>query len=356
MQLRSLILHAVWLCMAFVSGSTAVWAQKALPTDRLTNGTRVRVAFEPVVLAVRPAVVRVLMDDKPVAQGLVVSAEGLIVSKASEIDPLRRITVQRGKEKFSVRPVGCSESHDLVLLQGSGSGWSTAVWSDGVDPALGQFVITPGLEKIPLAVGVVSVARRRIERDQIHGVLGIQLKDGSGKAVISNIFENSGAAAAGLQVGDAIIKVGEVAVGSRMELIQEISHHSPGETLLLEVRRADKSLFIPATLTHPFGEFLSRIAQQNRLGGEISKRASGFPAVIQHDSVLKPEECGGPVVNMDGQIIGINIARSGRTESLMIPTSVVREILQTHADGQLPPLVTHSPVVPPPPPLATKVE
>ena len=352
MRLLSPLLCLGWIMLVQVP--TVAFAQKALPPDRLTTGARVLVAFEPVVQAVRPSVVRVLMDDKPVALGLVVSTEGLIVSKASEIDPIRTLSVQRGKDKFPVKPVGWSEAHDLVLLQATGSGWSVAAWNDGTDPAMGQFVITPGIDKLPLAVGVVSVARRAIEKDPIHGVLGIKLADGPGAAVIDNIFDNSAAKTAGLKVGDAILKVGLVAVGSRPELIEEISKHPPGETLTLEVRRDGKTLFLPATLTHPFGDFLSRIAQQNRLGGEISRRASGFPAVLQHDSVLKPEECGGPAVNMDGKVVGINIARSGRTESLLLPTSVVREVLQSHQEGKLPKLATASPVVPPPPPSAER--
>ncbi len=331
-------------------GAANVHAQKALPTDRLMNGARMLVAFEPLIQPVRPSVVRVLMDDKPVALGLVASADGLVITKASEIDPLRRITIQRGKEIRPALSVGWSEPHDLVLLKASDVNWPVAAWSTGADPAIGQFVITPGLEKLPLAVGVVSVARRVIEKDQIHGVLGVKLEANREGAVIQEMFDGSAAQAAGLHVGDTIIKAGAVPIGSRMDLIEEIMKHPPGETLSLELLREGQTLILPATLTHPFGDFLSRIAQQNRMGGEISRRASGFPAAIQHDSVLKPDECGGPAVNMEGQIVGINIARSGRTESLLIPASVVQEVLKSYADGKLPQLPSLAPVIPPPPP------
>ena len=353
-MMRSLTLRFSVSVLSAVLGMGAadLYAQKALPTDRLTNGARVLVAFEPVIQGVRPSVVRVLMDDKLVALGLIVSSDGLVISKASEIDPLHRITIQRGKETRPALPVGWSEPHDLVLLKVSDVSWPVAAWSVGADPAVGQFVITPGLEKQPLAVGVVSVARRVIEKDQIHGVLGVKLEANREGAVIQEIFEGSAAKAAGLHVGDSILKAGAVPIGSRMELIQEIMKHAPGETLSLELSRDGQSLNLPATLTHPFGDFLSRIAQQNRMGGEISRRASGFPAAIQHDSVLKPEECGGPAVDVEGQLIGINIARSGRTESLLIPTSIVQEVLTSYADGKLPQLASHSPAIPPPPPAA----
>jgi len=356
MRLLSQRICRGWALVAMTMASSVAFSQPTLPVDRLTNGPRVLAAFEPAIQAVRPLVVRVLMDNQPVALGLIVSADGLVISKASEIDPVRRITIQRGADILSARTVGWSEPHDLVLLQVVRSDWPVPAWSPGEDPAVGQFLITPGAQQLPLAVGVVSVARRAIEKDEIHGVLGVQLVQEREEAVILNTFDESAAAQAGLKIGDEIRKVGVVAIGTRRDLIEEIAKHSPGETVTLEILRNRQTLVLSATLTHPFGNFLSRIAQQNRLGGEISRRASGFPIAIQHDSVLKPEECGGPAVNINGQIVGINIARAGRTESLLIPASVVQEVLQSHRDGKLPQLLTHSPVTPPPPIPAMKLE
>lgn len=333
----------------------SVSADKALPIDRLTNGTRVRVAFEPSIAAVRPLIVQILLNDRPVALGMAVTTDGLLITKASEIDPIHRLSIKQGKETHPVRVVGWSEAHDLALLKTNKTGWPTPNWHMGADPTVGQFLVTPGTEKTPIAVGVVSVPRRAIEKDETHGVLGVQLA-GVERAVIEDMFEQSAALAAGVRVGDEITRVGSVAINSRPDLIREIAKHAPGETVVLEIRRNGKVVVVPVTLGHPFGNFLSRIAQQNRLGGEISRRASGFPTVIQHDSTLKPEECGGPAVNIDGQIVGINIARSGRTESLMIPTSVVQEVIQSYQDGKLPQLRSASPLTPPPPTDAEPIE
>ena len=48
-----------------------------------------------------------------------------------------------------------------------------------------------------------------------------------------------------------------------------------------------------------------------RQGGIPSARISGFPSVIQHDSPLLPEQRGGPLVDLEGRAIGVNIARFG---------------------------------------------
>ena len=330
-------------------------AEKALPIDRLTNGSRVRVAFEPSIATVRPLIVQVLLNEHPVALGMAVTADGLLITKASEIDPVHRLTIKQGKETHPARVVGWSDAHDLALLKTDKSGWSTPNWHMGADPAVGQFLVTPGTEKTPIAVGVVSVPRRAVEKDETRGVLGVELASAEG-AIIEDMFEQSAARAAGVRVGDEITRVDTVAIRSSRDLVHEIAKHTPGETVVLEIRRNGKVVVISVTLGHPFGTFLSRIAQQNRLGGEISRRASGFPTVIQHDSTLKPEECGGPAVNIDGQIVGINIARSGRTESLMIPTSVVQEVLQSFREGKLPQLRSTSPATPPPPTDAEPIE
>ncbi len=349
MSKRYLMFGCICGVVAFAISHHASFAQQqALSVERLTNGARIRVAFEPSIEAVRPLVVQVLEDHRQVALGLVVSEAGLILTKASEIDPIRQLTIKQGREEKPVRVVGWSEAHDLAVLKSETGGWTIPPWNTGADPTVGQFLITPGTEKTPLAVGVISVPRRAVEKDEVHGVLGVKLAMQDG-AVIEEMFDDSAALSAGIQIGDEITGVDSIAVSSPRDLVREIAKHQPGETVVLEVRRNGQTLILPATLTHPFGTFLSRIAQQNRLGGEISQRSSGFPVVIQHDSTLKPSECGGPAVNIDGQIVGINIARSGRTESLLIPTSEALNVLQSFREGKLPQLQTLSPRTPPPP-------
>ena len=60
-----------------------------------------------------------------------------------------------------------------------------------------------------------------------------------------------------------------------------------------------------------------------KVNGPRSERLSGFERVIQHDTVLDPNECGGPILNTSGQAIGVNIARAGRVVSYALPASLV---------------------------------
>ena len=44
---------------------------------------------------------------------------------------------------------------------------------------------------------------------------------------------------------------------------------------------------------------------------------------MQHDTVLDPDECGGPLLDTKGNVVGINIARAGRVVSYALPSSLI---------------------------------
>src|SRR5262249_46895681 len=73
---------------------------------------------------------------------------------------------------------------------------------------------------------------------------------------------------------------------------------------------------------------------QERFGSLLSDRRGGFPNILQHDTVLSPAECGGPLVDLDGKVVGIHIARAGRVESYAIPSEVVRKLIPEMKDGK----------------------
>ncbi|MDA1221730.1 MAG: hypothetical protein O3B85_06885, partial [Planctomycetota bacterium] len=70
------------------------------------------------------------------------------------------------------------------------------------------------------------------------------------------------------------------------------------------------------------------------LWGPLSGIRAGFGLVLQHDTILRPESCGGPLLDVDGRAVGVNIARAGRIETLAIPASVVRRIAARLLGGE----------------------
>ena len=75
----------------------------------------------------------------------------------------------------------------------------------------------------------------------------------------------------------------------------------------------------------------------NMYGGPLSDRRGGFEAALQHDTVLLPSQCGGPLVDLDGKAVGINVARAGRVESYAIAAAAVQPLLEELKSGKLAP-------------------
>jgi serine protease Do len=325
---------------------------EALAESQLTSGVDVRHAFETVVSGPRQWTVEVLTDDKPVALGTVVSPDGWILTKASQLQGDLTCRLCDGRT-LEAEYCALEPDQDLALLKVGARDLTSVRWLTGRDADVGVWLATPGLETDPVAVGIVSAARRPIPFQHISGVLGIRLDMADGPALVAEIIADSAAAKADLRAGDVIKRVGNRDVENRVSLIETIRKHEPGATVQLTIQRGETEMVVSATLPHPFGEFLSRIAVQNQMGGRLSPRRTGFPAVLQHDTVLGPEHCGGSVVNLDGMAVGTNIARAGRTETYAIPADVVLDLIARLQSGQYPPPYEYSAQhVPPMPPSA----
>jgi serine protease Do len=321
----------------WVGGHRPTWAQDGpLGDSDLTNGKAMRRVFAEVVGDANRWTVRVLADDVQVALGVIVSDDGYILTTGSRLEGELECELP-GFRALPAEYVGYHPDHDLALLKVDASALPVVRWQTADDPAVGRWVITPDAQGPPRAVGVVSVARREVPEVKVQGVLGVQLGSPEGPASIQEVMPNSAAEQAGLRAGDIITRVNQTQVDSPGTLVAEIGQHSPGEMLSLHVLRGGDTLTIDVTLTHPFGRFLSRIAMQNQMGGRLSPRRTGFPVILQHDSVLQPEECGGPLVDLSGAAVGVNIARAGRTESYAIPDDVVRTVIEELVAGQHPP-------------------
>src|SRR5262249_55234724 len=117
-------------------------------------------------------------------------------------------------------------------------------------------------------------------------------------------------------------------------LIKALGKFKANDTVMLKILRDEEEIDLKVKL----GQRPLDLAEyQNNLGSELSKRRDGFPTVLQHDSVVRPADCGGPLVDLEGQVIGINIARAGRVESYAIPSEAIRPLLPALMSGKLAP-------------------
>jgi len=115
-----------------------------------------------------------------------------------------------------------------------------------------------------------------------------------------------------------------------------VGRHDPGEQVKLRISRGGKQRDVAATLgtREMAGHRVMRFNTLNQMGGPLSERRDGFPYVLEHDSVLRPNECGGPLVDLTGEAVGVNIARAGRVNSYAIPAATVQELIVALKSGR----------------------
>lgn len=318
-------LAAGWIAVLVLSSAVHAEELKERGTYAVKN------AFRDAVGGAAQSTVRVLCDGRRAALGTVVAAHGLILTKASELTGKIVCHLFDGR-RLEAKTIAVNDEFDLALLKINAEGLPTVSWSQSEPPPVGSWLATPGLETVPISIGVVSVVPRTIERRT--PALGVIIQEGDKGPVVHDVMPRSGAAKAGLKPGDVITQLDGKPVESRNGLIQAIRGRRPGDTVRLQALRGGEDWTAEVELLD-----LTEIANgemfQEEIGGRLSKRRTGFPLVLQHDTVLQPSQCGGPLVDLDGKVVGINIARASRVASYALPASAVKSVLAQMQAGEL---------------------
>jgi serine protease Do len=311
------------------------------PNDFLRSSPQVVHAFAPV--AVRPSMsaVRVRCDGKDMALGTITGANGWIVTKASQLRGKIVCRLKDGRE-LPATLVGVHKKLDLAMLKVEATNLTTVVWADGKAATVGRWVISVGTGTDPVAIGIVSVAARPFRpgdqppdlRPPDSGHLGASVVQAEGGSRVASVEPKSPAAEAGIKVDDLITHLNKKKVAEMEALITAVARRKTGEEITLTISRGKEQVEVKAKLARYQP---SRGELQDRMGSPLSERRGGFPSILQHDTVLAPTDCGGPLTDLDGKTLGVNIARAGRVESYAIPAEAVREVLADLMAGNLPP-------------------
>ncbi len=286
----------------------------------------------------------ILSEDKQIALGTIVGSDGYVLTKNSEL--LTKDSELKGElmcqfadgAKLVAKVFGVHDGTDLAMLKVDAENLTAIQWRES-EPSVGDWLATPGLEQDPVSIGVVSVGSRKISAPS--GILGILIEESDKGPRIDQVMPGSGAEKAGLQVNDVIQSVNGMVMKRRDKLIDTVKGYLPGAKIRLSVIRGEEILSITATLgdRSRFAPGGNRQRFQNGLGRKLSRRRAGFPSALQHDSVLRPMDCGGPIVDLDGKAIGINIASAGRVSSYALPVSVIKPLLPDFLAGKFSPEV-----------------
>ncbi|MBX3458329.1 MAG: PDZ domain-containing protein [Planctomycetes bacterium] len=204
------------------------------------------------------AVFPIRQSGKQVAFATAVSADGHLVTKASQIDWDSKFELLDGTTPFEAKLVGRNDRYDVALLK-AGRTFSKFIEfkeSKTADefPAIGTLLATLDARGKALAHGFVALPP--YDTDKIGGApdpnspfLGINARDAAGGgAEVTQVTAGGPAEKGGVKVGDVITAMSGQAVPDWNSLIAMIRGRKSDETITLDVRRGEQTLKLSVTL------------------------------------------------------------------------------------------------------------
>ena len=338
-RMKKNLVNSIWLTCLFLFASVppgSVVAGEALELDLTRHGSMIKSAFIGVVQQSQHVVVEVEINREITCPGTLIEyrAKGksaLVVCKASLLgehvslqDQFRCHAIAGAWQ--SAKFLGYDKDLDLSFLRVDFPDAKKQIEiRHAKNSQPGQWLISPGYQqKLPLGVGVLGAEPREI--DSSAGYAGLSVDETEQGLSITKVMANSGAAHAGFLTGDFLMESEERPASKRRWLSRLLGQYEPGDWLIVLAKRGEEVIRFDLQIGTTWNSTLNRQALMNRFGSDVSERRTGFRSVIQHDTILHPKHCGGPIVNLKGELVGVNIARAGRTDTLAVP---VAEILKT---------------------------
>jgi serine protease Do len=263
-----------------------------------------------------------------VAVGTVVDRDGHVATKASQLPAGAREGVVRLRDPmgqgFDAHVVGTDGKLDLAVLRIDGADRPLPIaWRRTRPIAPGQVLLTPRIGKDGPALGFASIGRRESDPDPMsRPYLGVRTAPAVGEeraraggmqaARVEEVVAGTAADAAGLRIDDLVVKVSGKEVDGRAGPARVLGEFAVGDTVELEVLRGEERLQLRATLRRRTPEPGMPKGRGNT-ATPISTVSTGFGSVLAHDAIVWPNQCGGAVVDLQGNAVAWNVARFDRT-------------------------------------------
>ena len=318
---------------------TSLSAQQNLESDYRMIGSAVTAVFESqrAVLqtssAVMHAVVRKGDRDAviDVGYGVIISPDGYILTKASEFIEWKKPSVTVDRTSYpTVKLLAVDPEWDVALVKIQADGLIPVVYAPDSAVPQGTWVVANGASTRTnrrLLAGIVSAKIREIPASG-GPALGVVLNPKTKSLDIDQVNEKSGAKEAGLQKGDVILTIADKPVSKFEDVAEALKGHKAGSFVKITFRRGNEELAADVRLTARSELFTEQMNRNDQMSGNFSKRRSGFPRILQHDILSNSKTVGGPLLDIDGRCLGMNIARANRSESFAIPVEDLKTLAE----------------------------
>jgi len=189
---------------------------------------------------------------------------------------------------------------------------------------VGSFLIVPDANGDGL-ISIVSSRRFQSRKQYSRGFLGVvpSTFQSNGGAILAEVLNDGAAKRAGLRTGDVITRLNDSDIQTHQDMRSFLSRVDPNMTIIATVLRDENEV----TKSILLGAFPSR---SGHAADQLDKsgRRDGFESVIPHDADLRPEDCGGPLFDLQGRFVGLNIARNSRVRSYALPATIISKLIE----------------------------
>ncbi len=311
---------------------------------------------KPAITASAKSTVTISYRNNRISYGTIVLAPGAthptVLTKWSEVSRVRHslmINTPDGN-RYPAKVSGVYPDHDLAVLSVETPGLKLTPLdlTASAVPDLGNFILMARPDGNVDGFGVVSVQARSL-RQSDRAYLGVGMDFATaGKGVsLSKIMPDSAASNAGLRIGDIVLTIDNTAITGFMQMRSLLQRLDPGSEVTIRYRRGNTEKETTVQLgSRDENKDARKVPAKHMntmegMGTTPSRVRTNFPNVIQSDMPLQtdntPEDtrddftndCGGPVVDLDGKVIGIAIARGSRIKTYIIPTTTIQSVLAT---------------------------
>lgn len=309
-----------------------VHASQTLDSNNRKGGDGVMAAFDGQRKVLQACSAVIKQERTQLCYGTVVSADGFILAKASEIEGKTPLTVIVDTRSFTVdKPLAVDALWDVALLKVEATDLKPVDCREGAIEQ-GTWVVANGSTsqmKRRAAAGIISAKARPIPAEG-GMVLGVVIDPSGQKLLIKEVNDKGGAKEAGLKPGDVITAINGQEVKTLQEMSERLKGAKDGEDVKIAYLRKGKPQEAQVKLKalSDISEMpLNRNDEMSALNR--SKRRGGFPMVLQHDIMGSFDFIGGPVLDLDGKCVGMNIARADRAQTYAIPAAELPKLLES---------------------------
>jgi serine protease Do len=272
--------------------------------------------------------VEVLCDGEQKVLGTIVRKDGWVLTKASELFGDVSIRFKDG-HVVPAELHGTLPEYDLALLKTPETDLPQIQCTKTGVPLTGTMLAAFGCSDSPGTVGIVSRACHHVPPARGSIIASIQLLDSVQLPRVWKVGNGEKFYVSPFHEGDIVTQIEGVPTPDYKSLIAltggpndgRFPDKVVGDQMCATVERDGRTIdlhFQLAGLSSPdTGDLYP------------SGRYTGFPCVFSTDIFVLPEMCGGPLVNRQGHVVGIAIARANNNvETYVIPSEIAVEAVE----------------------------